>query len=240
MARTPTSTNVLKGTRGNDDLKVSDPSGAAWTIDAGAGNDTLTGGNGADTLLGGTGNDTIYGLPNDVRLDGGLGYDTLDFGLATATTRYIATFGGQLTYWPDYTPDTFAVAAGFERVLGSEHTDWLTGGSGADTFEGRGGVDHLDGGGGNDVLTGGSGADFFEFTHSSSGADTVTDFAVGQDRLFFYGVAQPSQSAIITQGSNLVIPWANGTVTLIGAATLDPGAYGSLFTLTNGDITVLG
>ena len=83
MGKPPRSTNVLKGTRGDDTLIVADSSGQAWTVDGGAGNDTIYGASGADTLLGGTGNDTIFGVPGDSRLDGGAGYDTLNLSLAT-------------------------------------------------------------------------------------------------------------------------------------------------------------
>lgn len=240
MGKTLATSNVLKGTRGNDDLRVTQRIDQAWTIDGGAGNDILRGGNGADTLLGGAGNDIIYGLPNDARLDGGLGSDTLDLGLAAGPVRYLATFGGQLTYWPDSTPETYAVAAGFEQVIGSSYADFLIGGSGADTFAGAGGADHLDGGFGDDTLSGGAGGDFFEFSNGSDGADHVLDFVVGEDHLFFYGVPQPGVSAVSVQGSSLVVTWANGTVTLDGLGYLDPSRYGDLFTLTNGDIIVGG
>ena len=232
--------NVLKGTRGNDELSVTQRIDQAWTVDGGAGNDTLRGGNGADTLLGGAGNDTIYGLPNDARIDGGLGFDTLNLSLATGSVRYIATHGGQLTYWPDWTPETYAVAAGFEQVIGSGYGDFLLGGSGADSFDGAGGADHLDGGQGNDLLTGGAGADYFEFSHNGGGADRILDFIVGEDHLFFYGVPQPALSSITVQGSDLIVAWANGTVTLAGLGSLDASLYDDLFTLTNGDITVGG
>lgn len=233
-------TNVLKGTRGNDVLAVTQRVNEAWTVDGGAGNDTITGGNGADTLLGGAGNDTIYGSADDVRLDGGLGYDRLDLSSATGPIRYLGSWGGQLTYWPDSTPQTYTVATGFEEVIGGMYNDYLFGGAYADTLNGGGGIDHLMGGAGNDTLIGGDGADFFEFSYQDSGNDRVADFAVGQDHLFFYGVPQPDQSSIYALGNDLVVPWSGGTVTLAGLGTLDPSAYASLFTLTNGEISVIG
>ena len=256
MGRLATS-NILKGTRGNDRLAVEERTSEAWTIDGGAGDDVLTGGSGADTLLGGSGNDVLFGMPNDVKLDGGLGYDTLDLSFASAPMRYISSFGGQLTYWPDYTPETYAIASGFERVIGGSGADWIGGGSAAETLVGGGGADHLDGGSGNDVLVGDylslasynplgrtsvptdRGADFFEFTHSGGGQDRVLDFEIGIDHLFFYSVAQPLLSEIGVSGSDLVVTWSNGTVTLAGLGWLPVARYGELFTLTNGDIFVV-
>ena len=240
MGKPSSNANVLKGTRGNDTLLVTQRIDQAWTVDGGAGDDTLYGGNGADTLIGGSGNDTIFGLPSDARLDGGLGFDTLNLSLATSTVRYLASFGGQLTYWPDATPDSYTSVVGFERVVGSNYADYFLGGSAAEAFEGAGGADHIDGGRGDDTLTGGAGADFFEFSHDGGGADRVTDFIVGEDHLFFYGVPQPGSAAVRVQGNDLVVSWVNGTVTLLGLGNLAPSQYESLFTLTNGDITVVG
>jgi Ca2+-binding RTX toxin-like protein len=240
MGKLSGGTNVLKGTRGNDTLTVTQRVDQAWTVDGGSGNDMITGGKGADTLLGGAGDDTIYGSADDVRLDGGSGYDTLDLSAATGPVRYLASYGGQLTYWPDSTPQTYTVATGFEQVLGGAYGDYLFGGAYADTLNGAGGADHLTGGPGNDVLIGGDGADYFEFSYSDSGADRVMDFEFGQDHLFFYSVPQPSLDAIQVQGSDLVVPWSGGTVTLVGLGGLDPAAYSSLFTLTNGEISVIG
>lgn len=233
-------TNVLKGTRGNDILVVTQRVDQAWTVDGGAGNDTITGGQGADTLLGGAGNDLIHGSPDDVRLDGGLGYDTLDLSSATGPVRYLGSFGGQLTYWPDPTPNSYTVASGFEAVIGSAYSDYLFGGANADTLNGAGGADHLAGGPGNDTLIGGGGGDYFEFSYQDGGSDRVLDFEVGQDHLFFYGVPQPSLSSIYVQGNDLVVPWAGGAVTLAGLGSLAPADYASLFTLTNGDIIAVG
>ena len=114
----PVSSNILKGSRGDDTLMVSTRQNESWTVDGGAGNDTLVGGSGADVLLGGAGNDLIYGSLEDKQLDGGAGYDTLDLSGITSPLRYVASFGGQLTGWPDATPSTYTVASGFERVIG--------------------------------------------------------------------------------------------------------------------------
>lgn len=232
-------TNLLKGSRSNDTLTVMVRKDEPWTVDGGAGNDVLIGGSAADTLLGGSGNDVIIGSLEDKKLDGGLGYDTLDLSAVTAPLRYMASYGGQLTAWPDATPSTYTVASGFERIIGGSAADFLIGGSGDETLIGGGGADHLDGGTGDDVLEGGVGADFFEFTGSSGGADLVTDFSFKVDRLLFYGVPQPDTSKIYVSGSDLVVPWAHGSVTIAGLGGLDPGSYGDLFTLTNGDIVVI-
>jgi beta-glucanase (GH16 family) len=70
----------------------------------------------------------------------------------------------------------------------------ITGTSGNDTLTGGAGNDIIIGGKGNDILTGGSGADQFRFANGD-GADTITDFKVGEDHLSF-----------TTLGS--YVPWA--------------------------------
>ena len=244
---------TIKGTRGDDSmtvvtngvivngvLKAIDPAAVlnGVVLNGGAGNDVLRGGAGADEIYGEGGNDVISGLPGDVRLDGGAGFDTLDLSQASGPLRYLGSFGGQLTYWPDPTPASYTIAAGFERVIGGAYSDYLLGGSFADTLEGGGGADHLDGKGGNDVLIGGAGADFFEFSYESSGADRVSDFEYGVDHLFFYGTAQPDLAKIFVQGDDLVVPWGNGTVTLAGMGYLDPSSYQGLFTSSNGELSL--
>ena len=257
MGKPVSSANILKGSRGSDMLQVTQRINEAWTVDGGAGDDVIKGGSGGDTLLGGAGNDIIFGALNDVRLDGGTGYDTLDLSSVGSSLRYLGSFGGQLTGWPDSTPESYTVASGFERVIGGSESDGLLGGSASETLVGGGGSDHIDGGAGNDILVGDylslesynplnlsalptdRGGDYFEFSHSASGQDRILDFQLGIDHLFFYGVPQPDLTKIYVSGNDLIVPWANGTVTLVGLGSISSSLYDDLFTTTNGDISVV-
>jgi beta-glucanase (GH16 family) len=90
---------------------------------------------------------------------------------------------------------TEAAAAVENRVItGTGGNDTLTGGIGRDTISAGSGNDIITSGKGSDILTGGSGADQFRFANGD-GADTITDFRVGEDHLSF-----------TTLGS--YVPWA--------------------------------
>ena len=58
----------------------------------------------------------------------------------------------------------------------------ITGLSGSDTLKGTAGVDTITGNAGADLITGGAGADLLVFK-TGDGADFVTDFQLGVDRL---------------------------------------------------------
>lgn len=119
----------------------------AQSINAGAGNDTVTTGLGWDKVYGGSGNDTIATNDGNDQLNGGVGDDNL--------------FGGAGT-------DLLQGSAGRDYLYGGDGTDVLEGGSGDDYLSGdtfiyatsNGGVDVLEGGSGNDVLLGGARTDF--------------------------------------------------------------------------------
>lgn len=81
---------------------------------------------------------------------------------------------------------------GNDTLKGGDGNDTLEGGSGNDILDGQGGTDKLDGGDGNDILlagdghdilTGGNGNDTFGFY--GTGHFHITDFTLGEDRLFF-------------------------------------------------------
>ncbi|MCW2267568.1 retention module-containing protein [Pseudomonas sp. JUb96] len=177
--------STLTGTDGGDTLLA----GAGNdTLNAGAGNDVLIGGDGDDTLHGGDGNDLLIGGAGNDVLDGGAGIDTASYaGAASGVTVSLNTTGAQNTLGAG--TDTLT---GIENLVGSDHSDTLTGndlanllkgGLGNDTLLGGGGDDVLVGGPGNNTLTGGAGSDTFLWQQGNNGHDLVTDFTPGTDRL---------------------------------------------------------
>jgi len=76
------------------------------------------------------------------------------------------------------------------------------GGSGADNITGNAAANRLQGNSGNDTLTGLAGADVFVFT-SGGGADIVTDFVIGTDKLD--ATAFGSYISIVQSGADTVV-----------------------------------
>lgn len=72
--------------------------------------------------------------------------------------------------------------AGNDTLSGLQRADTLKGGEGADTLDGGDGRDILYGDSGDDILTGGLHQDAFHFA-ASGGADIITDFVNGVDKL---------------------------------------------------------
>lgn len=106
-----------------------------------------------------------------------------------------------LLYMGDDLDNLITGGTGHDELEGEGGNDTLKGGDGNDTLEGGDGNDDLDGqkgtdklfgeagndilrvGDGHDILTGGSGKDTFGFY--GAGYFHITDFTVGEDRLFF-------------------------------------------------------
>ena len=188
--------NALTGMAGNDLL---------W---GSSGDDLLKGGPGADRLVGGAGNDTASyaGSPDGVTVrlhslataGGDAQGDSFPY---TVDVTYTDAEGLEQT---ESLPDV-------ENLIGSTHDDILAGdrrdndidglagddtlyggpGGGDDVMAGGLGNDRLFGGQGNDTLNGGQGddrlaagpgADVFVFG-PRDGADTVTDFSSGTDKI---------------------------------------------------------
>lgn len=166
-----------------------------------AGSNDFLGYLGNDTLGGGGGDDTIEGYQGADKLDGGDGIDTLsynfDFVGVTVSLLANTASGG------DAQGDTIV---NFENLIGGTLADTLTGSAlanvisgwdGTDTIDGGAGKDTVIGGAGNDTLTGGAAGDLFVFADPVSyydlpstltfGADTITDFQDGLDRISFIG-----------------------------------------------------
>ena len=183
------SDNRIEGGLGND------------TISGGAGNDTLYGGDGNDKIDGGSGNDVIYdGAGDDTvtagdgddyiyagsgldKYTGGNGFDTLDYSNATGAITVDASKKTVL----GFTSDTMD---GIEKVVGSKFDDSFTGGKTSNFFDGGAGNDSFRGMGGADTYTGGTGKDTYNWFvkdvvsgNTFLGADVITDFKSGEDKL---------------------------------------------------------
>lgn len=102
---------------------------------------------------------------------------------------------------------------GNDTIDGSFDNDRVEGGAGADLLSGGTGNDVLVGDAGADVLTGGSGADVFVFRAATDslnqlgGADLITDFQIGIDKLDFTGldadpIAAGDQAFTLVLGGN--------------------------------------
>ncbi|MDO9527125.1 MAG: FG-GAP-like repeat-containing protein [Gemmobacter sp.] len=145
--------DTFTGTSGNDMLIGTREADMLIGLE---GNDRLIGRGGADTLLGGAGNDLIRGGAGADNMEGGDGIDFLDYrGSGAGVTVNLATGIGS---GGDAQGDAFS---GFERVIGSNYADSITGSAG------------------NDLIRGGAGADIFVFA-DGFGVDRIADFQTGQ------------------------------------------------------------
>ena len=188
-------------TSGDDVVVLSGP---GQTVNALAGNDTVTGadfaagsdiiyGNdGNDILMGMAGNDTLIGDGDDDTLEGGQGDDTLVGGTGNDTASYQHATAGVASYLMYTGLDTGGAGidtlTGIENLTGSDHDDRLagdasdnvlTGNSGNDVLKGKGGNDTFFGGFGDDKIVGGAGNDVM---YGGAGNDVLIALA-GLDTL---------------------------------------------------------
>ncbi|HEY9644295.1 MAG TPA: hypothetical protein V6C57_27625 [Coleofasciculaceae cyanobacterium] len=120
------------------------------------------------TIKGTPNNDTLWGTGDNNKIYGYGGNDTL-YGYpknATSINSNDQLYGG----------------AGNDQLYGGAGNDSLSGSTGADSLNGGSGRDTLYGGSGQDTLKGGGGNDIFKIGQAS-GADRITDFKKGSDRL---------------------------------------------------------
>jgi len=226
--------NGIMGTSGQDVIfdytgdNIVDGAGGDDLIMVGGGNDAVAGGDGNDEIYtsvgndivdAGAGDDLVYLMGDDDRARGGSGADTI--------------FGedGNDRIWGQQGHDHLDGGNGDDKLRGNGGRDTLIGGAGEDDLRGGGGHDRLEGGTGADTLTGNNGRDTFVFG-LGDGADTITDFAPGQDTIELdMALAADFQAlgAFDTQvGNDLVLDFGNGdTLTLENTSwsDLDPGDF---------------
>lgn len=198
----------LYGEDGDDTLAVD---ASDLVIDGGAGADTLvfsgTGSIAAATLasieavqlVGGanltlTGSQFANGLAQNTAVTGS-GTITVNmdvsglfiskfFTFAAGTSIIVNGTAGSDIFKPGDVSHTINAGDGSDQIKGSDFVDFING---------EGGVDKINGEGGADMLTGGAGADVFKYAAISdstagAGADKVTDYEVGIDRINFVDI----------------------------------------------------
>ena len=142
-----------------------------------AGADSIDGHKGADTMQGGAGDDhyMVDNVGDQVIENANGGIDTVISKLAAYTL-------------PSNVEQLYLSGSSNQLGVGNELNNMLsTSGGGHDSLNGMAGNDILVTTGGTQ-LTGGSGSDIFQFTGTTGGMSTVTDFTIGEDLLDFTGV----------------------------------------------------
>ncbi len=169
--------------------------------------ENITTGNGADTIIGDGDNNAIRGGLGADSLDGGAGFDLLDFlGDSTVTGVRVDLVSGQAT---DSGGNTDSIA-GFENVRGTEAADTLIGDDGDNGLRGHRG---------NDLLNGGLGYDTADYRNDSDGAGTLPGTGDG-----FGVIVNLSSGAVTIPGfgaeTNVVVGAQRGRDGWGGADTL--------------------
>ena len=192
-----------------------------FTIDIGGELTRLT-----EELRGGSFDDVLIGRGGHNRLDGGDGYDTVDYSFAAEAVRVsLFDVGEQFT---GVSNDTVVRV---ENIIGSGDSDILggngrqngvDGGMGNDFIDGGRGNDHLFGGDGNDHIMGGVGNDVIE---GGFGNDTLSG-GIGRDTFVFHhpeGMSWTYMSSDL-QGSDVITdfnPYADKILISINGGGFD-------------------
>lgn len=128
----------------------------------GEGNDRISTANGNDSVWGEGGNDTMQGGRGDDRLDGGGDVDTASYKLSDTPVDANLSIRSAIGEGADALVDV-------ERLIGTEHSDTLTGDDGKNSITGLGGADVIEGLGGADIQKSGVGDDRI---HGGEGLDS--------------------------------------------------------------------
>lgn len=213
--------HLIFGDDGNDVIVNGDASEndqVITTFSGGAGNDSVQGTSGDDLFIEGAGS-------GDDVLDGGSGFDTVDYSGAAAAVQVILQVFGSQSRAPDFFTGIARGGSGkdyliyIDNVIGSQFGDRLAGDSGTNVLTGFGGADRLLGGAGADHLDGGAGRDTAQYSDDFIGVTVSLMTGLGSG-----GVAEGDVLVGIENLSGGL-----GSDVLTGnrhANLLDGGAYG--------------
>ena len=139
---------------------------------------------------------TINGNAKDNTIYCGTGNDKL-YGLGGKDVLY--GYGGK---------DTLYGGAGNDTLYGGANNDSLFGEADSDKLYGEEGDDTLVGGKGSDTLTGGAGKDVFYYS-SGDGADTITDYTAGDDKI---KIASGKIDKVTMSGTTVTFKIGSGSI----------------------------
>jgi Ca2+-binding RTX toxin-like protein len=184
---------------------------------------TIFSGGGADTITGSAQGDTIYLTNSFASVNAGAGYDYVVYEPLDGTGALnwnLAAMGAEGAIGRDGN-DTFNASG-----IGTFAT--LYGYGGNDTLIGSSFSDSIYGGTGNDTITSNSGNDLFVF-ETGWGSDTITDFAVGADRMIMRasGLTQFSQLTVVQSGADTLVSFNGQSVRLqnVTAGTITAASF---------------
>ena len=159
-------------------------------------------------MRGENGNDTfLIGFGQEI-IDGGTGIDTVNYSAAYRPTGVNVNLATGLITDSDGTSDSIS---NVENVVGTMHSDIITGNSSNNLLDGRQGNDIISGGAGVDNLYGREGSDIFLFEAASAfnGNDYIQDFSTVEgdvidisDLLFGYDPLTDDITDFVMLGEN--------------------------------------
>ena len=168
-----------------------------YTLASDVENLTLTGiaainatGNGSNNVLvGNTGNNSIEGGDGNDTINGGAGNDTMSGGIGD-DSYFVDSVTDVIIESPNSGTDTVSSTVTYTLASDVENLTLTgiaainaTGNGSNNVLVGNTGNNILSGGSGVDTMTGGTGNDIFQFSSLAELGDTITDFAIGVDKI---------------------------------------------------------
>lgn len=204
-------------------------------------NDIYVGVNASITL-----GNTFGGLPNDVYLQNGASFHSMDYmggsridGIAgTNNLASYANLGYGVTIELTSSTEDHATAStaygngnldtlvGIERITGSAFNDIIMAGAGGNVLNGGDGNDILSGGGGNDTLIGGNGSDTVSYAYLTSGSGTGSSTGVLANLANTTGFVVSGDLDSLQSIENVIGSNFNDTITASFASNILQGGLG--------------
>lgn len=201
--------NLWKGTA--TDGESADKLISIENVETGNGGDIVYGSEFSNHISTGGGTDTVYALGGDDTVYTGSGDDT------------VLGYKGNDKIYAGTGNDSISGGGDSDTIFGENGNDLIRGDAGDDFLFGGADDDRLRGGDGLDAIYGGSGADVVVWGKGDSGLDTLGDFNLAEDRLWFeegYFAAEPVGAISL---ADVLIAFDAGVDTLLAANTAEGG-----------------